>query len=528
MTEVPTAQVLQKTQKDSLQQVLTAIKLIPTGGVTETEDEEKVFPRGKGTVSVSEINLARGHPISYPMEWFGKNNWEKPTLTLPAAAKEDSIESLLKIISGDITENRSVDSDKIKCFLHTVLAGVEETLTLDWVSMGVIIGLKGSKVTPFSLVKLDITKTSQQEVVTLKIDKPALLKQVVAFVTLITGCFRVNEASNQTYKTNLTAQLMKILEGSEMKAKVDAALICFADAYHDEELVKLFAVMDMFFNMFPKSPLAKTRVGTIILSYKDCSALASAAHGASIMLKTTTGFSRWLLTSALRADFYRINIPHQEVSIPYSYMPYMMALRLAEKSPYSASANPSLHLFIHLIGCAYGVKRSINALYVEPRGIKSILSNVYLFLYAHERTGDLQAQYYAHREAGTVEALERHYKKLAMEEVKDMLGHTPADKQAEEQDKEEQERIRKATQFSQADFDAARAAATLTEEEQLAKWVQNEPSSTNPISWLYYISQYNGAIPEFMKEIALTAWKHIEEPRPGTIGEYALSISVDY
>lgn len=124
------------------------------------------------------------------------------------------------------------------------------------------------------------------------------------------------------------------------------------EAFHHEELVKLFAVLDMFYNMLPKSKYAKIRVGTIILSYKDCSALASAAHGSAIMLKTNLGFSKWLLTPALQADLNRLNVPCQDVSVPYSYMPYMMALKLAEKSPYSASGNPSLHLFVHLIGCA--------------------------------------------------------------------------------------------------------------------------------------------------------------------------------
>lgn len=169
----------------------------------------------------------------------------------------------------------------------------------------------------------------------------------------------------------------------------------------------------MYFNMFPKSPHAKIRVGTIILSYKDCSALATAAHGASIMLKTTKSFSKWLLTPALRCDFYRLNIPCQEVSRPYSYMPYMMALRLAENSTYSASANPTLHLFVHLIGCAYHIKRSLNALYVESKGLKSVLSNVFLFVYAHERKRDLDPQYYTKDDEANVKIIRDYYRNMA-------------------------------------------------------------------------------------------------------------------
>lgn len=155
---------------------------------------------------------------------------------------------------------------------------------------------------------------------------------------LITGTFRICQATNATYQTTLTAQLTRILDGTVYKTAIESARLSLVDAFNDDELIKMFAVLDMFFNMFPKSQYAKIRIGTIILSYKDCSALSSAAHGAAIMLKSTKEFSKWLLTPALRADFYRLNIPCQEVSRPYSYMPYMMALKLADSRFHSTIA----------------------------------------------------------------------------------------------------------------------------------------------------------------------------------------------
>lgn len=235
-------------------------------------------------------------------------------------------------------------------------------------------------------------------------------------------------ANNNSCQTILSEQLEKVLSGTPLSDKLDAAKVSFADAYQDEELIKLFAVLDMYFNMFLKSKYAKLRVGKIVLSYKDCSALALAAHGATVMQKTTRGFARWLMTDALRKDLFRINVPYQEVSIPYSYMPYFMPLKLSEKSPYSASANPSLHMFVHLVGCAYGVKRSINAIFVTPEGIKSILSNVYLCVYAHSRMGDLGAQHYGKSDEATVNSITTFYKKLAEEEMKDAKGKSEKDK----------------------------------------------------------------------------------------------------
>lgn len=75
---------------------------------------------------------------------------------------------------------------------------------------------------------------------------------------------------------------------------------------------------------------------------------------------------------------------------------------------------------VHLIGCAYVVKRSINALFVNPEGIKSILSNVFLFVYAHERQHKSKcfptSRWYVQRKAGRMTASSRlmreHYSNL--------------------------------------------------------------------------------------------------------------------
>lgn len=349
-------------------------------------------------------------------------------------------------------------------------------------------------------------------------------KDDAAFITLITGTFRVCQATNASYQTTLANQLNRILDGTSYSIMIEGAKISLVDAYNNEELIKLFAVLDMFFNMFPKSKYATLRVGTIILSYKDCSALASAAHGASIMLKTTQDFAQWLLTPALRCDFYRLNIPCQEVSRPYSYMPYTMALRLAEKSPYSASANPTLHLFVHLIGSAYHIKRSVNALYVEAKGLKSVLSNVFLFVYAHEKTKDLDTQFHAQEDTPSVDKLRQYYKNVSdaeLKEMEEMLGQSQDTVPQNERPKEPAPGDRAPPEIDQFEEDANADGDAYDRE---ARFVSKEPSQKDALAWFHHLAHFKGAVPFFMRERTYEAWSKIHDPRPNTVGEYARNL----
>lgn len=516
-----TAESIRKQQEANLEFAEEAIKLIPTGGIIEEHGEKKVLPHGQGTVYVKTIDIKKGQLISYPLEWFGKNKWVKPTLTVPIVTDKTSAIGMMGRMISAIDGTEPISSETIRCFLYKIMSREKNKLGLDWVTMGVVIGTNGSVISPFDLVNLKKVPGPEQEDVSAATATDHT-KDFYSFATLITGTFRICSASNASYQTNLTAQLTRILEGTPFKSKIEGAKISMVDAFNDDELVKLFAVLDMYFNMFPKSLYAKVRVGTIILSYKDCSALSSAAHGASIMLKTTAGFSRWLLTPALRCDFYRLNIPCQEVSRPYSYMPYMMALKLAERSPYSASANPTLHLFVHLIGCAYHIKRSLNALYVDPKGVKSILSNVFLFVYAHERTRDLDPQYYATEECENVKTIRDYYKRLAEEEAKDMADlakggeKTGTDDKADKgSDKQDEEKEPSADDFNEGEN------PTNGEYEYEDRFIENEPSTQDPIAWVHHLHHFKGAVPAFMREVTYEAWGKIEDPRPNTVGEYA-------
>lgn len=156
------------------------------------------------------------------------------------------------------------------------------------------------------------------------------------------------------------------------------------------------------------------------MSYKDCTGLSAIGHGCELMSHSTKLFARWLMTPVLRNDLNRMNVPGQEVTIPYSYSPYMSGLGLVDKSPYFAALNCGLHMFTHLIGCAIPLSRSINAIFFSPSGLNGIIDNAIHFIYAHSCTGSLQMQYFKKAEVDVVKDLEERARRH-MEEMRQQL-----------------------------------------------------------------------------------------------------------
>lgn len=101
-----------------------------------------------------------------------------------------------------------------------------------------------------------------------------------------------------------------------------------------------------------------------------------------------------------------MNIPGQEITIPYSYSAYMSGLGLVDKSPHSTALNCEIHMFVHSIGCAIPLARSVNAIYFQPSGLSAIIDNAILFIYAHSCTSSLQMQFFKRTEADSVKAIE--------------------------------------------------------------------------------------------------------------------------
>lgn len=72
----------------------------------------------------------------------------------------------------------------------------------------------------------------------------------------------------------------------------------------------------------------------------------------------------------------------QEMSKKDSYFPYMLELRIVPRTPYSASANPDLFMWCHLIGAFHYKTRSIKVKCVDCKSSLPVFVNAaYVFYY---------------------------------------------------------------------------------------------------------------------------------------------------
>lgn len=159
-------------------------------------------------------------------------------------------------------------------------------------------------------------------------------------------------------------------------------------------------------------------------------------------------------------------------------------MRLTNKSPYSATANSSFHLFVHAIGCANARPRSVNARMVGEVNVGDILANAGMLNHVRGTRSCLQPQFF--RGPDSV-----------------MAPPTPAQVAAQ-------------AQADQAD----RLNVNQAGEEQL----EAEPTENHPHAWWAYLSGFSGVVPENVMQPLYVAWSLIPNPRPGTVGEFLKTI----
>ncbi|XP_062707267.1 uncharacterized protein LOC134287954 [Aedes albopictus] len=396
--------------------------------------------------------------------------------SVPAMRKDSKVDDYYAYIAGSF-KSGVVPTCSVLVFMQSLCGLLRGKLRFDWVTMGVFIGAEGSIVSPLSVLRLAVVphgtnvRTSQQAVTR---------EQVLDHGFMILGGYRIHCASNQTYVNRLQTTLKEQLTAQLFQDGVEMAITNFATVYQNAEFVKLVCAIDMFFSMFPKHEDSKLRFGTLMTAYRNCTGLSAITSGCDLMRETTRVFARWLMTPTLRMDLTRMLVSGQEMEIPYSYSPYLSGFGIVDKSPYSASINARFHIFTHLIGCAIPLVRSVNAIFLPPIGLHSIIDNAILYIYAHSCTGSLQIQYYKSAEVDAVKQLGTGDEVVPVDEKGPDDGSVPDDDD--------------------------QGAGDLTDVEDAAECDLDagaEPISQDALEWYSYISRhYRGAIPDRMRELA--------------------------
>lgn len=161
-------------------------------------------------------------------------------------------------------------------------------------------------------------------------------------------------------------------------------------------------LIDMFLSKFPKHPYIKSRMGTIITRFEGCAALTSMTYAHKFL-----GFSgvydlcKWVMSESAAAEVSQMYEKIDEMAKADSYFPYMMSMRLTERSPYSSASNPSVFLLLHIVGSVYQLGRSLNAILPHDVDYNTISLNAAVLILSHKFKKDLRLRLMSKEEIKT-------------------------------------------------------------------------------------------------------------------------------
>uniref|UniRef100_A0AB38Z2K3 Nucleoprotein n=1 Tax=Corixo rhabdovirus 1 TaxID=3078402 RepID=A0AB38Z2K3_9RHAB len=254
-----------------------------------------------------------------------------------------------------------VTLDILNDFLWKVLSGLSFTLKEEWTSYGIKIGDKDANVNGSALLEVDSTRSET------KLAIPETRYRWEFTAILCTFIFRLENVDNEDHRNTLQQRVANLtgqyVEASTINVagKISEAQANWAAFPLNAEYSKLCAALDMFIHASNVPEYQFLRYGTVATRYKDCSAFRTLGH-----ILDLTGFGienlcGWMWTRTAADDLGRIIMNHEELSQQTSYFPYQSSMKIVSKSAYSNAVNPSLHYFLHGIGCFLGDARSLNA-----------------------------------------------------------------------------------------------------------------------------------------------------------------------
>jgi len=256
-------------------------------------------------------------------------------------------------------------------FGNFIAANLKETLDSDWVSYGVVIGRKGTVISPLDILDERRGSTNWTAPEGVELDKAEELR---LFSIIIAG-YRYGIAAEilqGDYKANVLGKINQVLRNEPFNLSSDLTpteMSRFKSWYNNAEFRALIAALDMFWCKFPDSPYSKLRVCTLGSRYKDCSSISEIRHLSQISGKKVGEMLKYVFSARVRDEVEAIGRPGEEFNKEDSYFPYMREMRLSRRSPYSSTENVNLHNWISMFGALLGSERSFNARIVSENGL---------------------------------------------------------------------------------------------------------------------------------------------------------------
>ncbi|EAT45713.1 AAEL003033-PA [Aedes aegypti] len=267
----------------------------------------------------------------------------------------ETLETLIGAILG--AGQNVIDVGLALRYIWLCFDRIKGRLDEEWVTHGVVVG---AEVTPRNL--LNYVEVEEGE--PYAGGNPGNAGQWLRALALVLSPIRLNSQLRREYLDALTGRYKATLEefaGMRINDSPGTFALQHAAWNQNTIFLRLSAALDMFLFKFKDHEHSKLRFSTVTCRFGDCAGIGDLRFILKILGLNLTEFSQWIWTASTADDLKRLLRPNEEIDKRDSFTPYIASMRLCSKSPYSATANPNLHIFVHAIGCANLRARSINS-----------------------------------------------------------------------------------------------------------------------------------------------------------------------
>ncbi|AJR28517.1 nucleoprotein [Mosqueiro virus] len=324
----------------------------------------------------------------YARAFFDSNGGATPSLTIEQSTY--TLDQTRGIIHEGIMRGTLRVQHVIR-YLYLVGGNITARLEDQWESHGVVIGNQGDIVNPFAMYQVTLDNQNTIDATgspNVDADQDLWMTLYLLFV------YRYSRVSNTNYQGALMDRFkVQVVSAYPNPGAFQTPKGVYKSWLNNKNYTKIVAGFDMFFCKFPKHDAAFLRFGTVTSRFRDCAALMALNH-----LRTTAKMEGdeifgWMFLQQLEDEAYMLMKEDEELDKVDSYTPYMMDMGLSLKSPYSATACPSIYTWCHFIGSWLVSTRSRNARMISDAGIAELRSNAAIVAFVYSKNYNYQIRF---------------------------------------------------------------------------------------------------------------------------------------
>ncbi|AJR28328.1 nucleoprotein [Kamese virus] len=408
----------------------------------------------------------------YTKAFFDANGNHAPTLTIEQSTF--SLQQIRGIIHDGIIRGNLRVQHVIR-YLYLVCVQITAVLDARWETHRVVIGDQGTTVNPFSMYNVVFDETNTIDAAAtngIEADQDYWMVLYLLFI------YRYSRITNANYQGALLDRFrVQVLTAYPTPGQFQTPKGVYKAWLNNRNYTKIIAGIDMFFCKFPNHELAYLRFGTVTSRFRDCAALLALNHLKSTAKMEGDEIFAWMFLQQLEEEAYTLMREEEELDQSDSYTPYMMDMGLSLKSPYSASACPSIYTWCHFIGSWLVSTRSRNARMISDAGVAELRANASIVAFVYSKN-------YSYR--------------LRFTDRDDIInGQNPVNAIQDDQDGSD----------DGSDTDSVESLGTL-------------PRSKDPIEWYCYLKGMHFQTPREIQAFISGEAQKMTNMRPGSIGKH--------